>query len=85
MINTYLEILRDKKGSDLFLSANCKPLIKIEGNLHEIGEEVLSADSVKSAALGIMSEIQVKKFEEELESHLQELRAEAFVEIKEFD
>ena len=67
MINIYLEILRDKKGSDLFLSANCKPLIKIEGNLHEIGEEVLSADSVKSAALGIMSEIQVKKFEEELD------------------
>ena len=26
-----------------------------------------------------------RKFEEELESHLQELRAEAFVEIKEFD
>ena len=67
MIKSYLEILRDKKGSDLFLSANCKPLIKIEGNLHEIGEEVLSADSVKSAALGIMSEIQVKKFEEELD------------------
>ena len=44
MINSYLEILRDKKGSDLFLSANCKPLIKIEGNLHEIGEEVLSGE-----------------------------------------
>ena len=67
MINSYLEILRDKKGSDLFLSANCKPLIKIEGNLNEIGEEVLNGDSVKSAALGIMSEIQVKKFEEELD------------------
>ena len=26
-----------------------------------------------------------RNFEEELESHLQELRAEAFVEIKEFD
>ena len=67
MINSYLELLRDKKGSDLFLSANCKPLIKIEGNLHEIGEEVLNGDSVKSAALEIMSEIQVKKFEEELD------------------
>ena len=26
-----------------------------------------------------------RKFDEELESHLQELRAEAFIEIKEFD
>ena len=40
---------------------------KIDGSLHEIGEEVLNGDCVRSAALEIMSEIQVRRFEEALD------------------
>lgn len=64
----YLKLLVEKKGSDLFFSASSPVKIKIEGQANSVGKTVLTGELVKAAAYAIMTERQIKGFEEKMEA-----------------
>ena len=66
-ISPYLKLLVEKKGSDLFFSAGAPVKVKIEGQVNSVGKTLLTGDLVKACAYGIMSERQIRFFEENLE------------------
>lgn len=66
-ITPYLNLLRDKSGSDLFFTVGAPVKIKIEGTINSVGKTELTGDLVKAAAYGIMNDQQIKGFEETLE------------------
>ena len=67
-ITPYLKLLRDKSGSDLFFSVGAPVKVKIEGQVNSVGKTVLTGELVKAAAYGIMTNAQVERFEETMES-----------------
>ncbi len=64
----YLKLLVEKKGSDLFFSAGSPVKIKIEGQVNSVGKTILTGELVKAAAYAIMTERQMKIFEDKLEA-----------------
>jgi twitching motility protein PilU len=66
-ITPYLQLLRDKNGSDLFLTVGAPVKIKIEGTINSVGKTQLSGEVVKAAAYGVMNERQIRSFEETME------------------
>jgi len=66
----YLELLRDQKGSDLFFTAGCKPRVKIEGVLNDVGEKSFDGEAIKAVAREIMNEAQIRRFEEQFDLDL---------------
>lgn len=66
-ITPYLKLLRDKEGSDLFFTAAAPVKIKIEGQVNSVGKTVLTGELTKAAAYAIMTDAQIKRFEETME------------------
>ncbi|MEX2479898.1 MAG: PilT/PilU family type 4a pilus ATPase [Gammaproteobacteria bacterium] len=66
-ITPYLQLLRDKNGSDLFFTVGAPVKIKIEGTINSVGKTVLTGELVKAAAYGIMNEKQIRGFEDTME------------------
>src|SRR6202034_507751 len=61
------KLMVEKKASDLFFSCNAPVKIKIEGKIFPVNKQVLSPDTVRQAALGLMTAEQIEHFNEELE------------------
>jgi twitching motility protein PilU len=61
------KLMVEKKASDLFFTSNAPIKIKIEGQIHSVNKQVLSPDSVRAAAFGLMSPEQIEYFQRELE------------------
>ncbi len=68
-INLLLRLMAEKNGSDLFFSTGAPPHMKVEGVSTPIGQGALPAGAIKKIAYSIMSEAQIKEFEEEWESN----------------
>ena len=66
-ITPYLNLLRDKNGSDLFFTAGAPVKIKIEGSINSVGKSVLTSEVSKAAAYGIMNAKQIQHFEDTME------------------
>ncbi len=66
-ITPYLQLLRDKNGSDLFFTVGAPVKVKIEGNINSVGKTLLTGDLVKAAAYGIMNDKQIAVFEDTME------------------
>ncbi len=66
-ITPYLQLLRDKNGSDLFFTVGAPVKIKIEGTINSVGKTQLIGEVVKAAAYGIMNDRQIQSFEETME------------------
>jgi twitching motility protein PilU len=66
-VTPYLNLLRDKEGSDLFFSVGAPVKIKIEGQVSSVGKTVLTGELAKAAAYGVMTEGQISRFEEVME------------------
>jgi twitching motility protein PilU len=66
-ITPYLQLLRDKSGSDLFFTVGAPVKIKLEGSINSVGKTTLTSDLVVAAAYGIMNERQIAQFEADLE------------------
>ncbi|MGH8547680.1 MAG: PilT/PilU family type 4a pilus ATPase [Methylococcales bacterium] len=81
-----LEMMVQKKASDLFITV-CRPAtIKVHGRLQEVSKTPLSADQVKQIVLGVMTQQQRDEFENTKEcnfaisaSGLSRFRVSAFV------
>jgi twitching motility protein PilU len=66
----FLKIMKEKNGSDMFLSTGAPINIKVEGVLQPLGRTALPNGLVKKIAYSIMSEGEVPKFEKENEMNL---------------
>jgi len=65
-----LNLMAQKKASDLFFSAGAPPFIKIDGHVHHLGNAELTAMQVQELAYSVMNERQQKEFEATLEMNL---------------
>lgn len=61
------KLMVEKKASDLFFSCNAPVKIKIEGKIFPVNKQVLSPETVRQAALGLMTQEQIDHFNEDLE------------------
>src|SRR3984885_1442127 len=61
------KLMVERKASDLFFTCNAPVKIKIEGKIFPVNKQVLSPETVRQAALGMMSQEQLDHFNEELE------------------
>jgi len=66
----FLKIMKEKNGSDMFLSTGAPINIKVEGVLQALGSTPLPNGLVKKIAYSIMNEGQVPEFEKEYELNL---------------
>jgi len=62
-LDTFLEIMVRRGGSDLFLTAGSVPSLKVHGNLEKLNFPVLSQDESKELAYSIMSDTQQVEFD----------------------
>ncbi|HEX3835727.1 MAG TPA: PilT/PilU family type 4a pilus ATPase [Steroidobacteraceae bacterium] len=61
------KLMVEKKASDLFFTANAPIKIKIEGQIYPVNKNVLTPEVVRQTALGLMSQEQRERFQEDLE------------------
>ena len=66
-IKPLFKLMVDKKASDLFFTCNAPIKIKIEGKILPVNKQVLSPESVRQTALGLMNPEQTQYFKQELE------------------
>ena len=60
-------LMVDRKASDLFFTANSPIKIKIEGQIFPINKQILTPETVRQAAYGLMSQEQLEYFNREYE------------------
>ncbi|HZF17768.1 MAG TPA: PilT/PilU family type 4a pilus ATPase [Steroidobacteraceae bacterium] len=61
------KLMVERRASDLFFTSNSPVKIKIEGQIFPVNKAVLSPETVKQAAYGLMTPEQAEYFNEELE------------------
>ncbi|MEJ0006557.1 MAG: ATPase, T2SS/T4P/T4SS family [Steroidobacteraceae bacterium] len=61
------KLMVEKKASDLFFTANAPIKIKIEGQIFPVNKNVLTPEVVRQTAMGLMSQEQRDRFQDELE------------------
>lgn len=66
-IDEYLRYLVEKNGSDLHLKAGRPPLLRIKGELVPSEYPVIGNDEIKELLLPLLTELQVKKLEDDRE------------------
>ena len=69
-VYSYLQMLHDQGGSDLFLSVGTTGQIKVEGNTRPVNERVLRQGEVQLMAYQLMTQRQIGDFERDLEMNL---------------
>jgi twitching motility protein PilU len=69
MLNTrpLFKLMVERKASDLFFTSNAPVKIKIEGQILPVNKQILSPETVRQAAYGLMTPEQAEHFNEELE------------------
>src|SRR6056297_829468 len=67
VIDSWLKMLHEENGSDLFVTVGAPPCIKVNGRIKPVNREPLSKESATSIVLGTMSEDQVEQFKAERE------------------
>ncbi|MEJ2107828.1 MAG: PilT/PilU family type 4a pilus ATPase [Acidiferrobacteraceae bacterium] len=58
-----LKLMKQKKASDLFITAGVPPSIKVDGKIIPVTKQRLSAEQSRAFAYGIMNEDQRREFE----------------------
>jgi twitching motility protein PilU len=58
-----LTLMVEKKGSDLFVTVDFPPAIKIDGKVTPVSKTALTADNTKAMAYAIMNDKQLKEYE----------------------
>ena len=67
VIEGWLKEVHDEKGSDLFVTADAPPCIKVNGKIRAISTEVLLPEEVTEIVKSIMTKKQIREFDETLE------------------
>ena len=63
-INDWLQQVHEQKGSDLFITADAPPCIKVNGKIRPVSTEVLLAEEVFEIVHSIMNDKQSKEFDD---------------------
>lgn len=63
----YLQAVIDQNASDLHLTIEAPPILRIDGNLIPLSDPALSADDLKKMIYGVMTDFQKIQFEENRE------------------
>jgi len=63
-VEGWLQELHKEKGSDLFITADAPPCIKVNGRIRPVSTEVLLGEEVKEIVYGIMTKKQMREFDE---------------------
>ncbi len=58
-----LRLMLEKEGSDLFITANFPPAVKIKGRMTPVSKQVLTPNDAKALTQCIMNDKQLKEFE----------------------
>jgi twitching motility protein PilU len=58
-----LKVLVDKKGSDLFITVDFPPAVKVDGNIAPVSKTTLSAENTEALTYAVMNDRQIKEFE----------------------
>ena len=58
-----LKLMDEKKGSDLFITVEFPPAIKIDGKVTPVSKTKLTAENTKALAYAIMNDKQLKEYE----------------------
>ena len=58
-----LELMRDQKASDLFITVGLPPAIKVDGRIKPVSNEVIEAEAAMEVVTGMMSPAQREEFE----------------------
>jgi twitching motility protein PilU len=61
-VDSWLKQLHEEVGSDLFVSVDAPPCIKVHGKIKPISTDVLTADDTRAVAYSMMSELQKNDF-----------------------
>jgi twitching motility protein PilU len=61
------QVMADKKASDVFISVGAPIHIKINGVAVPVNQSIMTADTVQHLLYEILTERQVREFEEEME------------------
>jgi twitching motility protein PilT len=64
-IDTFLKIMRAEGASDLHLSAESPPILRITGDLQETDHRSLTADEVRLLVFELLTEPQIEHFEKQ--------------------
>lgn len=59
-----LQLMITNNGSDLFITANVAPSMKMNGVIHPVGKVALTGKQVETLVRGVMTECQRKEFAE---------------------
>src|SRR5258708_39745569 len=62
------KLMVERKASDLFFTCNGPVKIKIEGKIFPVNKQLLSPETARQAALGLMSQEQLEHVNEELQT-----------------
>jgi len=66
-VEGWLQELHQEKGSDLFVTADAPPCIKVNGKIRAISTEVLLPDEVSEIVKSIMTKKQIRELDETME------------------
>lgn len=61
-VRSWLHTLHSKEGSDLFVTSDAAPTVKVHGELIELEPQPLTADEARELVLSIMTEAQQNEF-----------------------
>jgi twitching motility protein PilU len=63
----YLQLMVEKRASDLYFSTNSPPCLKVEGVTQHLGQKPMPPGIIQNLAYAIMNKEQIAEFEKELE------------------
>ncbi|MET0068199.1 MAG: PilT/PilU family type 4a pilus ATPase [Candidatus Thiodiazotropha sp.] len=63
-LNSLLSMMVKNKASDLFITAGREPSIKVNGKIHAVNKNPLTAQQTKSLCYSIMTDAQQREFDE---------------------
>ncbi len=69
-ITPFLKLMVDKEASDLYFTVGAPVNIKIEGITQPVGKAPLNSEQMRELAYSIMTDSQMKEYEEELELNI---------------
>src|SRR5476649_1428489 len=61
------KLMVEKKASDLFFTSYAPVKIKIDGKIFPVNKQILSPETVRQAAIGLMTKEQLEHFNQELD------------------
>lgn len=64
-LQSYFRFMREQGASDLYVTANARVKLRVSGQIHSVGQDLVSGHEIEMAATSLMSEYQLTRFREE--------------------